>query len=96
MLDAVVGAVIMLVATTSLFLAVEVAEDAFTSSGRYPVSPDESRLLDDLAQSLLDRHRESRDSQMSDEIDSGLDLIDNIQSSVFEIMPRQYKAIDGF
>ena len=96
MLDAVVGAAIMLVATTSLFLAVEVAEDAFTSSGRYPVSPDESRLLDDLAQSLLDRHRKSGDSQMSDDVDSGLDLIDNIESSIIEIMPRQYNAIDGF
>ena len=29
MLDAVVGAVIMLVATSSLFLAVEITEDAF-------------------------------------------------------------------
>ena len=41
MLDAVVGAVIMVVATTSLFLAVEVAEDAFRAAGRYPLSDDE-------------------------------------------------------
>ena len=49
MLDAVVGAVIMLVATTSLFLAVEVTEDAFRASGRYPVNDDEQVLLDGLA-----------------------------------------------
>ena len=95
MLDAVVGAVIMVVASTSLFLAVEVAEDAFTSSGRYSVNSDESRLLGDLGQSLLDKHRKSGDGQMSEQIESGLDLIDNFEKRVIELMPRQYQAIDG-
>ncbi len=52
MLDAVVGAVIMVVATTSLFLAVEVAEDAFRAAGRYPLSDDEEVLLENLGLSL--------------------------------------------
>ena len=41
MLDAIVGAVIMGVASTSLLFAVEVVEDAFREAGGYPVSPDE-------------------------------------------------------
>ena len=52
MLDAVVGAVIMVVATTSLFLAVEVAEDAFRAAGRYPLTDDEELLLKNLDRSL--------------------------------------------
>ena len=54
MLDAVIGAVIMVVATTSLFLAVEVAEDAFRAAGRYPLSDDEEVLLENLGLSLSD------------------------------------------
>ena len=52
MLDAVVGAVIMVVATTSLFLAIEVAEDAFRGAGRYPLNDDEEVLLESLDLSL--------------------------------------------
>ena len=52
MLDAVVGAVIMVVATTSLFLAVEVAEDAFRAAGRYPLNKEEKVLLENLDLSL--------------------------------------------
>ena len=52
MLDAVVGAVIMVVATTSLLLAIEVAEDAFRAAGRYPLSDDEEVLLENLGLSL--------------------------------------------
>lgn len=52
MLDAVVGAVIMVVATTSLFLAVEVAEDAFRAAGRYPLNEEEEVLLENLDLSL--------------------------------------------
>ena len=46
MLDALVGAVIMVVATTSLLLAVEVAEDAFRAAGRYPLNDDEELVLE--------------------------------------------------
>ena len=52
MVDAVVGAVIMVVATTSLLLSIELTEDAFRSAGRYPLSQDEHILLDSLAQSF--------------------------------------------
>jgi len=51
MLDAVVGAVIMVVATTSLLLAIEVAEDAFRAAGRYPLNDDEELLLENLDRS---------------------------------------------
>ena len=45
MLDAVVGAVIMVVATTSLLYSIEVAERAFDQTGRYPLSRDEREVL---------------------------------------------------
>ena len=48
MVDALIGSVIMVVATTSLFLAVEVVEGAFHVSGRHPVNPDEQIVLDRL------------------------------------------------
>ena len=38
MLDAVVGAVIMVVATTSLLYSIELAERAFDQAGRYPLN----------------------------------------------------------
>ena len=46
MLDAVVGSVIMVVATTSLLFAIEVAEKAFDQAGRYPLNQDERTLLE--------------------------------------------------
>lgn len=46
MVDAVVGAVIMVVATTSLVAAIEVVETAFTQAGRYPLNRDEITILD--------------------------------------------------
>ena len=45
MIDAVVGAVIMVVATTSLLYSIELAERAFNQAGRYPLSVDEKELL---------------------------------------------------
>ena len=45
MIDAVVGAVIMLIATTSLLSAVEVIEKAFADAGRQPLSPQENQLM---------------------------------------------------
>ena len=47
MIDAVVGSVIMVVATTSLLYAVEVADRAFAQAGRYPLNPEERALLED-------------------------------------------------
>ena len=45
MVDAVVGAVIMVVATSSLLMAIEVAEQAFSESGRYPMNEHEREML---------------------------------------------------
>ena len=45
MLDAVMGAVIMVVATTSLLYSIELAERAFKQAGRYPLSDDERAIL---------------------------------------------------
>ncbi len=55
MLDAVVGAVIMVIATTSLLSAVEVIETAFTDAGRQPLSSGEQRLLERLGRSDSDQ-----------------------------------------
>ena len=45
MVDAVVGAIIMVVATTSLLLSVEVLEDGFRDAGRYPIKKHEEICL---------------------------------------------------
>ena len=45
MVDAVVGGVIMVVATTSLLLAIDVAERAMNSAGRYCLTDDEKKVL---------------------------------------------------
>ena len=44
-IDALVGAVIMVVASTSLLYSIEVFENAFSQSGRYPLNNDEKILL---------------------------------------------------
>ena len=45
MIDAVVGAAIMVVATTSLLYSIEVAERAFDAAGRYPLTYEEKNIL---------------------------------------------------
>ena len=45
MVDAVVGAVIMVVATSSLLYSIEVAEKAFEQAGRYSLNEGERELL---------------------------------------------------
>ena len=82
MVDAVVGAVIMVVATTSLLLAVEVAEDAFRSASRYPLNVDEQVLLDGLTRSLRQQGRDSA---------SAVQLIDDVETQVIDQLPRQYQ-----
>ena len=82
MLDAVVGAVIMVVATTSLFLAVDVAEDAFRAAGRYPLNDDELVLLENLERSLKEQGRDSA---------SSLQLIDDMEGLVIDQLPKQYQ-----
>ena len=82
MVDAVVGAVIMVVATTSLLLAVEVTEDALMSAGRYPLNPDELLLLDILALSLRQQGRDTPFSRKA---------IEDVEIQVTEQLPRQYQ-----
>ena len=48
MIDALVGAVIMVVATTSLVYSIEVTQKAFAEAGRYPLNASEKRLLKDF------------------------------------------------
>ena len=48
MLDALLGAAIMVVATTSLLYSIEVAEKAFKEAGRYPLNNAERSLLDEF------------------------------------------------
>jgi len=84
MVDAVVGAVIMVVATTSLLLAVEVVEDAFTAAGRYPVNDDEQVLLDSLAQSLREQGRDSASASM------WINDPENQLNQVIDQLPGQY------
>ena len=82
MFDALVGAVIMVVATTSLFLAVEVAEDAFRVAGRYPVNDDEQLVLDGLASSLRQQGRASVSVSR---------LIDDVEGQLTNQLPRHYQ-----
>lgn len=72
----------MLVASTSLFLAVEVAEDAFRVAGRYPLNDDEKLVLDGLASSLLQQGRASA---------SVLQVIDGVEGQLTNQLPRQYQ-----
>ena len=48
MVDAVLGSVIIVVATTSLALAIELSERAFRQSGYQRLTPDEVQLINDL------------------------------------------------
>ena len=82
MVDAVVGAVIMVVATTSLLLAVEVAEDAFREAGRYPLNDDEQVLLDSLSRSLREQGRDTASAVL---------LIDDVEGQIVDNLPRQYQ-----
>ena len=82
MIDAILGAVIMVVATSSLLLAVEVAELAFSKAGRYELNDDERVLLDGLAQ----QHRHSNDM---------LEMIDGVEDQLQNQLPTQYQRDDG-
>ena len=68
MVDAVVGAVIMVVATTSLVYSLEVAQKAFVQAGRYPLNSSEKKLLRDFGLS-----KNSSDQFWQDNIFNGWD-----------------------
>ena len=82
MVDALVGAVIMVVATTSLLLAVEVAEDAFRVAGRYPVNDDEQLVLDGLVRTLRQQGRANT---------SVMQFIDDVEGQLANQLPKQYQ-----
>jgi hypothetical protein len=46
MIDAVLGAMIMVLASTSLVLALEASDGAFRSSSRFLLTPAEGRIVD--------------------------------------------------
>ena len=46
MVDSVVGALIVVVASSALVMAVQVAEQALQSAGRQPLNPAERKLLE--------------------------------------------------
>lgn len=48
MIDAIVGAVIMVVATTSLVYSIEVSVRAFDEAGQHDLNPSERKLLRDF------------------------------------------------
>lgn len=48
MIDAIVGAVIMVVATTSLMYSIEISVKAFEEAGRYDLNTSERELLEDF------------------------------------------------
>jgi len=54
MLDAIVGAVIVVVATSALVLAIEVAEQSLDSAGRQPLNSAELELLQRAGRSDAD------------------------------------------
>ena len=45
MIDAVIGGVIIVTATSSLLMALEVAQKAFDQAGRYPLTTNEKEIL---------------------------------------------------
>ena len=48
MIDALIGAAIMVVATTSLLYSIEVAEKSFDRAGQYSLNNSERKLLEDF------------------------------------------------
>ena len=58
MADAVVGAVIMVIATTSLLLAVDISTRAYNEAGTYPLTSDEEQVLNSAG--LTDRRDQNQ------------------------------------
>ena len=62
MLDAVVGAVIMVIATTSLLAAVEVIEKSFADAGRQELSVTEKQILERIDLTVTEQSQFWQDS----------------------------------
>ena len=65
MLDAVVGAVIMVIATTSLLAAVEVIEKSFADAGRQELSVTEKQILERIDLTATEQSQFWQDSLRS-------------------------------
>ena len=65
MLDAVVGAVIMVIATTSLLAAVEVIEKSFADAGRQELSVAEKQILERIDLTVTEQSQFWQDSLMT-------------------------------
>ena len=62
MLDVVVGAVIMVIATTSLLAAVEVIEKSFADAGRQELSVTEKQILERIDLTVSEQSQFWQDS----------------------------------
>ena len=62
MVDAVVGAVIMVIATTSLLAAVEVIEKSFADAGRQELSVAEKQILERIDLTVTEQSQFWQDS----------------------------------
>ena len=72
MIDAIVGAVIMVVATSSLVYAIEVSVRAFDEAGRYDLNSSEKQLLENFG---LDEAGMKSFQDRNIKIDKSLSLI---------------------
>lgn len=64
MIDAVLGAVIMVVCTSSLVIAIEVAERAYGSAGRYPLTSSEIEMIKQAGWAS-DQHKRDLEADLS-------------------------------
>ena len=78
MLDAVVGAVIIVVATSSMLYSIEVAQRVFNQAGKYPLTECRSSPCNSGAKELLERFKRIK------LMEQGLSVIDIKDSELRE------------
>ena len=66
MIDAIVGAVIMVVATSSLVYAIEVSVRAFDQAGQYNLNSSEKQLLENYFTQLVENPETSKENPYVD------------------------------
>ena len=93
MVDAVVGAIIMVVTTTSLLLSVEVLEDGFRDAGRHPIKDHERNLLLDLESSLKALER---DKSLVEAVTKMREDPDEFKEKVLNLLPKDFNSLEGF
>jgi len=92
MIDAVVGAVIMVVASTSLFFAVEVVEGAIRESGRYPIKKQEKELLSHLKASLQVLNPEA---DLDNIVEQLIDEPDKFKEQILDLLPIDFQGLNS-